>query len=201
MFHAFMYVPMFHLDVAKVDLVLHMLQRLYTYVASVCFNVSAVSNVCCKCFIWMVHMLHWLYTYVRSVYFNCFNYVAIVFYLDVAYVVEPIHMLQTYLVNVSPVSDVCCSKCFKLQVFHEQARQGDTGEGDPLGRSGPRMRTGSEASAVAGAEHEAICMGMAVGTEHEAASMGGNQCGARGEMEHEAPSMGRQQARSTKLHP
>ena len=63
----------FHLDVAKVDLVLHMLQVLYTYVASVCFkrmlqvfyldipmlqwlymyvaSVSPVSDLCCKCFI------------------------------------------------------------------------------------------------------------------------------------------------------
>jgi hypothetical protein len=78
---------MFYLDVAKVDLVLHMLQCLYTYVASVCFkcfrrmlqvayldvayvalaihvcckcmfsNVSAISNICSKCFIWMLQML------------------------------------------------------------------------------------------------------------------------------------------------
>jgi hypothetical protein len=81
-------------------------------------------------------------------------------------------MLQTYVVNVSPVSDVCCNKCFKLQVFHKQARQGGTGEGGPLGRSGPCMRTESEASAVTSAEHEAICMSVAVGTEHETAFMG-----------------------------
>jgi hypothetical protein len=42
-----------------------------------------------------------------------------VFYLNVAYVAMPIHMLQAYVVNVSSVSDVCCSKCFMLQVFHE----------------------------------------------------------------------------------
>jgi hypothetical protein len=29
---------MFHLDIANVDLVLHMLQWLYTYVATVCFK-------------------------------------------------------------------------------------------------------------------------------------------------------------------
>ena len=81
------------------------------------------------------------------------------------------HMLQTYVVNGSSISDVCCSKCFMLQVFHEQARQGGAGEGGPLGRSGPRVRAGSEAGAVAGAEHRAVSMGMAAGAEHEAKSM------------------------------
>jgi hypothetical protein len=53
---------MFHLDIAKVDLMLHMLLWLYTYVSSV----SSISDVCCKCFIWMFeklisgeHMLQW----------------------------------------------------------------------------------------------------------------------------------------------
>jgi len=34
-------------------------------------------------------------------------------------------MLQAYVINVVYVSDVCCSKCFMLQVFHEQAWQGE----------------------------------------------------------------------------
>jgi hypothetical protein len=52
-------------------------------------NVSAVLNVCCKCFIIMLHMLQCPYIYVASVF-----------------------------VNISSISDVCCSKCFMLQVFH-----------------------------------------------------------------------------------
>ena len=48
---------MFYLDVAKVDLVLHILKWLYTYVASVCFK-----------------------------YFSCFKRMLQVFYLNVAYV-------------------------------------------------------------------------------------------------------------------
>jgi hypothetical protein len=55
---------MFHLDIAKVDLVLHMLQWLYTCVASVCFkyfsgfkrmlqvfhlDVAVTIHVCCQC--------------------------------------------------------------------------------------------------------------------------------------------------------
>jgi len=40
---------MFHLDVVKVDLVLHMLQWLYIYVENVCFKCSTISNVGCKC--------------------------------------------------------------------------------------------------------------------------------------------------------
>jgi hypothetical protein len=66
----------FYLDVAYVA-------QLYTYVASVSSNVLVVSNVCCKCFIWMLHIL------------------------------------QTYVINVSSVLDVCYNKCFMLQVFHE----------------------------------------------------------------------------------
>jgi hypothetical protein len=63
MFYA-LQVHVFHLDVAKVNLMLHMLQLVYTYVASVGFNVSAVSEVCCEYFICILHMLQWLYTYV-----------------------------------------------------------------------------------------------------------------------------------------
>jgi hypothetical protein len=54
---------MFHLDVVKVDLMLHMLQYLYMYVAS----------VYSKCFI-------------------CFKRLLQVFYLDVAYVAMAIHL-------------------------------------------------------------------------------------------------------------
>jgi hypothetical protein len=59
------FINMFHLDVSKVDLLLHMLQWLYTYVASECFKyficfkhmlqlsyvvyVLMVIHVCCKC--------------------------------------------------------------------------------------------------------------------------------------------------------
>ena len=70
---------MFYLEVAKVDLVLHMLQCLYAYVASVCL----------KCF-------SYFQTYVAMV------------YLDVAYVALAIHicckrmfqMFQTYVASV-----------------------------------------------------------------------------------------------------
>ena len=116
------------------------------------------------------------------------------FYLDVAYVALAIHvcckcmfqifqLFQTYVASVLSgyriccsvythiflyVLDVCCSKCFMLQLFHEHAWQGDTGEGSPLGRNGPRVRAGSET----GVEHKAVSMGVAIGTEHEAAYMG-----------------------------
>ena len=58
-----------------------------------------VASVCPKCFI-------------------CFQtYVAIIFYLDVAYVFT--HMLQQYVPNVSVVSILCCNKCFfMLQWFY-----------------------------------------------------------------------------------
>jgi hypothetical protein len=79
----------FRLDVSKVDLGcvccnndIHMLQA---YVSSV----SYISNVCFKCFIWMLHMLLWLYTYVLSICFECFKCFRLmlqVFYLNVAQV-------------------------------------------------------------------------------------------------------------------
>jgi hypothetical protein len=105
---------MFNLDIAKVDLVLHMLQWLY-YVASVLYE-------CCK----------WTYTYVASVCFKCFirfRCMLQVFYLDVPYVSVAIYMcckhlfkifylFQTYIasvfsckcmfIDVSPILDVCC---------------------------------------------------------------------------------------------
>jgi hypothetical protein len=56
----------FYLDVVYVAVAIH--------VCCKCMfsNVSAVSNVCCKCFIWMLHMLQWSYTYVTNVCSKCF---------------------------------------------------------------------------------------------------------------------------------
>jgi hypothetical protein len=90
-------------------------------------NVSAVSNIRRKCFMWILYMLHWLYMYVTSIcfkYFSCFKHILIVFYLHVAYVAVAIHMLQACVAIVSSVLDVCCSKCFMLQVFYEQTQEG-----------------------------------------------------------------------------
>jgi hypothetical protein len=98
------------------------------------------------------------------------------FYLDVAYVAVTIytrmfqmyvasvlsgcyiccsghtHMLQEYVLNISSISYTCCSKCFMLQVFHEQTRKVGAGRGGPAstvvpmrgkrsGRDIRRMRT------------------------------------------------------------
>jgi hypothetical protein len=86
MFHIWMLLHVFYLDVAKFDLVLHMLQWLYTY----------VSNVCFECFSYFIRIL--------QVFLSrcCICYSGYT------------HMLQAY---VSPVLDICCSKCFMLQVF------------------------------------------------------------------------------------
>jgi hypothetical protein len=62
-----------------------------------------------------------------------------------------------------------------LQVFHEQAWQGGTDRGGPLGHRSPRVLVGSEAGAVVGAEHKAVSIDVVAGMEHEAASMGGQQ--------------------------
>ena len=70
------------------------------------------SYVCRKRCIWMLRILYWLYRFVASVCFNCFKRMLQVFYLYVAYVAMPIHMLQAYVVNVSSLLNVCYSKCF-----------------------------------------------------------------------------------------
>jgi len=71
---------MFHLDVAKVDLVLYMSQWLYTYVASVCFK-----------------------------YFSCFKRMLQVFYLDIAYAAVAILVCCKRVSNVLSVLDLCCN--------------------------------------------------------------------------------------------
>jgi hypothetical protein len=126
---------MFYLDVAKVDLVLHMLQWLYTYVASVCFK-------CFSCFKRILQVFYLDVAYVALALHVCCKYRFKMFQLFQTYVASVlsrcclccsahIHMLQTYVINVSCVSDVCCSQCFMLQVLHEQTRQGGAGECGP----------------------------------------------------------------------
>jgi hypothetical protein len=91
---------MFHLDVAKVDLVLHMLQWLMLQVYA--SNVSAVSNICCKCFyLDVAYMLQWPHTYVASVRFIYFRCMLQVSYLDV----PSVSVAYTYVASVY-------SKCF-----------------------------------------------------------------------------------------
>jgi hypothetical protein len=50
----------FHIDVAKVDGMLHMLQRLYTMLQTSVPNISSVfSDVCCKCvYLDVVYVAH-----------------------------------------------------------------------------------------------------------------------------------------------
>jgi hypothetical protein len=162
-----------------------MLQAFYLYVAYVALAI----HICCK------GMFQLFQTYVESVLSRC----------CICYSVHT-HMLQTYVINVSFVPDLCCNKCFMLQVFHEQTQQWDVGEGDSLGRSGLHVRAGSEASVTAGMEHKVVSMVVATGMEHEAASMGGQQ--ARSTRQSRAQSCIHGQAggtkhetkRSTKLH-
>jgi len=57
------------------------------------------------------HVAMAIYIYVARVYlkcFICFRRMLQVFYLDVAYVAVAIHMLQAYVANIAPISDVYC---------------------------------------------------------------------------------------------
>ena len=66
------------------------------------------------------------------------------FYLDVADVAVAIHICcKRMFVNTSVVLDVYCSKCFMLQVLHDQAQKVGADGGGPL------VRAGSEAGVIA----------------------------------------------------
>jgi hypothetical protein len=73
---------LFHLDVACFYLDVHMLQWLYTYVAS----------VYSKCFTFFIRMLQ-------------------VFYLDVAYVTVVIHICCKHMFELFHLVSVCCNRC------------------------------------------------------------------------------------------
>ena len=126
-------------------------------------NVSAVSNVCCKCLsrccICCIGYTRMLQVYVINV--SAFSNVCCkVLYLDVAYVAVAIHICcKCMFVNVSFISDVCCSKCFMLQVLHDQALEVGIDGGGSLGCTGPRMCAGSQAGAAA-----PTCMRRCMGT-------------------------------------
>jgi hypothetical protein len=82
---------MFYLDIAKLDLVLHTLQCLYMYVASVCFK-----------------------------YFSCFKHMLQVFYLYDAYVAVAKHVLPLSVNRRRNSSDTKTNKQFHLSVFRGQ---------------------------------------------------------------------------------
>ena len=82
-------------------------------------NISAVSNVCYKGFIWMLHMLQWLYTYVATICFKCFTYFRRMLHqvLHVASVFisrsSMFHAFQTYISYVSSEYRMCFIGCCK----------------------------------------------------------------------------------------
>ena len=81
-------------------------------------DVLSISDVCCKCFIWMLHMLQWLYTYVASVYSKCFiyfhtyvvnvlsnvAYVAVAIHICCRRILQMFHLFQTYVAEVFHVA-------------------------------------------------------------------------------------------------
>ena len=109
----------FYLDVAYVYGYAYKLQ---VYIS----NVSSVLDVCCKCFIWMLHMFQWLYTHVASVYSKYSIYFRRMLQVFLSrcciccgcYT----HMLQEYVANVSPVSDVCCRSASCCSISRRRMR-------------------------------------------------------------------------------
>jgi hypothetical protein len=92
-----------HIFQEYVPNVLILCYRKCFHVASVYLEVAYVAmtiHVCCKCMFQIF-----------------FGSMLQVFYLDVAYIAVAIHMLRAYVSKFLSVSDVCCSKCFMIQVF------------------------------------------------------------------------------------
>jgi hypothetical protein len=88
---------MFHMNVAKVDLVLHMLQWLYTCVAIVRF----------KCFSYFKRTLKGFHLGV--------SYVAVAIHICCKYVFQ---MFQLFYLYVAVVIYVCCKRMFQMfQLF------------------------------------------------------------------------------------
>jgi hypothetical protein len=149
----------------------HMFQLFQTYVASVlsrCCICCTDYTVCCKCikcfrcFKCMLQMFHLDVAYVALALHTCCKcmfqmfqvfqtYVAKYFYLDVAYVAVAIHICcKRMFVNVSFVSDVCCSECFTLQVLHDRALEvGVDGSGPSCMREAKWVRRPTHACAGA----------------------------------------------------
>jgi hypothetical protein len=93
-----------------------------------------------------------------------------------------------------------------LQVFYEQARQEGTGEGGPLGRSGPVCVRESKWAQQQAQSTKLLSKDVTAGAEHEATSIGGQQ--VRSTRRSRAPScihgqaagMEHETKQSTKLH-
>jgi hypothetical protein len=127
---------MFYLDVAKVDLVL---QSIYTYVASVCFNcfkrmlqvfyldiayVGVAIHVCCnsQCFTRFIPMLlfHLDVAYISDICCKCLIKMLDLFKMYASLFIWMLQLLYIYIcckrvfVNVLLVSDVCCRSAFIL---------------------------------------------------------------------------------------
>jgi hypothetical protein len=110
----------------------------------------ALLNVCCKsgcciCCTDYIRMLQMYFSNISAVLTICCKY----FYLIVAYIPSVCCKCFMY-------SDVCCSKYFMWQVFHQQARLGCAGRGGPLRCSGPCMCSGSQVGVTAGTEHKTV---------------------------------------------
>jgi hypothetical protein len=79
-------------------------------------NVSAVSDGCCTCFIWVLHIFYSCVASVSSGCCICFHtYVASVSFRGCICFAMAAHVFQMYIASVSTVLDVCC-KCFPLDV-------------------------------------------------------------------------------------
>jgi hypothetical protein len=171
-----------------------MLHLLHTYVTSVCFECSAVSNVYCKCFIWMLHMLQCPYTYIASmcckcfIYFGCpYTYIAS---MCCKYFIYFVCMLQQMLY----VESVSWAGVARGRRWRWSPRAWST----KLYPWAWQQARSTKMHPWAGSRHGARCCihGQIVGAEHETKRSTklhlwtGSRCRTRGEAEHEAASIG-----------
>ena len=134
-----------------------MFQVFQTYVA----NVLSGCCICCTSYIRMLQVYVLNVLAGSNVCCKCFIWM--------------LHMLKcpyTYVVNISSVSDVYCSKCFMLQVFHKQAWRGSIDKGGPRGHDSRRGAQSCIHGRGSKRGARRCIHRRVVGMEHEAASMG-----------------------------
>jgi hypothetical protein len=106
----------FYIDVAKVDWDVALVAKCFRCMLQTSIQkFSSVSEVCCKCFIWLLHIFQWLYTYVARVYskyFICFRFILFIWMLHILqwlytccnHVFQMFHLFQTYVAEVIHVA-------------------------------------------------------------------------------------------------
>jgi hypothetical protein len=113
------------------EFVPNILSIFQTYVASVYLDVTYISHICCKCFIWILHM-----------FCNCFSNVFRCFFKYFRRMLQVFQLFQTYVTCVSPR---CCKSISVMLLGSHLPQLSAAAIGAPSSR---RRRPAGEAEEV-----------------------------------------------------